>query len=112
MSSRRKILKIPPLAVVRCSLVVNPVTSAAQPDAVSFADVLVQAVNAPRSIWASIDHQGEMQVSAPISASVRKEAQAAAAQVTGWTPQQNYSVDLYEQLDGLLREKSILIAVV
>jgi|SRR5712671_56869 len=103
---RRKTIKTPPIAIVRSSLIFNPVASTAS-EATSFSDVLVEAVNAPRSPGNSYAFHGEMN-----AALESKLEQAAVPTPTAWSPQQKSPVDLYEQLDTLLRAKSLLLAVV
>jgi hypothetical protein len=105
-SPRRKNMKIPPIAVVRTSLVSNPVASVSAADKTSFSAVLIEAIRAPRS-----NDSGHARYVEPST----KTADKTKANVTALATspfQHNSSVDLYVQLDTLLREKSLLIAVV
>lgn len=111
-SLRRKITKIPPIAVVRSSLMFNPVTSIAAPQAASFADVLIQASSAPQPNDSTYLPQYEATAQTATSpGALQEQAQAAAVPITSWSPYSNNSTDLYIQLDTLLREKSLLIAI-
>jgi hypothetical protein len=107
MQSRRKSLKVEPISVLRTSLISNPVTSIAAPDAGSFSNVLVEAVEASRAVDSSSTHHNGV--------AVRMDAALENSEALRPIPsllQYNQSIDLYVQLDTLLREKSLLIAIV
>ena len=113
MSLRRKISKVEPLTVIRSSLVFNPVASVAQPAAVSFSEVLVTAVSAPRTIGGSYAFHDELKAEgATHTATHTNNAPSTITTLAAFSPRQNNSTDLYTQLETLLREKSILLAVV
>ena len=108
MQSRGKSMSVEPVSVISASLTSNPVSSVAAARAVeafgaSFSTVLAEAVDASQS--------GRRQK----GIAVRIDAGQEGAQPLRPVPsllQYNTTIDLYVQLDTLLREKSMLIAIV
>jgi hypothetical protein len=103
-SSRRDI--VDPIAIVRTSLVSNPVAQPSAGRSGEFAGVFADAMKSPRSGR----RKGYGYADLEPGSGGQQEAEALRPPPS--LLQYNSSIDLYVRLDTLLREKSLLIAIV
>jgi hypothetical protein len=105
MSADRKINTLAPIRVVSSALVCNPVESIAAYEAAAFSAVLEEAINDPRrQLYAARSRtRDEFGKGSVERGAVGDEPTLA---------QYRDAMDLHVRLETMLREKSILIAVV
>ena len=117
-SARRRSTRIEPVTVVRHALIRTPISPVVAMERASFTDVLVDAVNAPKPVGSSPNRYREAtfrtgtgKVDAEPSGGNESAANNSTRSIAPLSLTNKNATDLYTQLDTLLREKSLLIAV-